>query len=270
MVNLKSTALSAVQQITVFKHSCKRSSFTSDTFPNLKTLLIVPHLDSVEERWCAARDLCPILRKARPEKVVIYDGRYQWTKSTAQWPMYFHYYLVTSPTLTWIVDETDFGCKPDWDGFKIRCENLKEARLIIRKKPPRFDRIARRDTVSSDSVMKLFYKMIAPFLLLRHCTSVTKTIYLFRVKAKELDHIKQAIGQWLDGVYPYVAQRHSVSSLESLKSAYTIKTLDDYIKEGVEDELLEEELQYWREENARRMKKGKSGVAKDKANQVSD
>jgi len=37
------------------------------------------------------------------------------------------------------------------------------------------------------------------------------------------------------------------------KLPYTIKTLADYIAEGSEDELLWQELKYWREENKRRM-----------------
>jgi len=271
VVNLKSTALSAVQQITVFKHSCKRSSFASDTFPNLKTLLIVPHLDSEEGRWCADKVLCPILHKARPEKVVIHNSRYRWTRSTAEWPMYYHELLVTSPKLTWITDETDFGSNPGLNGFDVKCENLKEARLIICKTPSAFDSIAQRSTVSS-KVVDLEYltlRIILPFLLVRHHgRPIVKTIYLFRVKAEELDHVKQAVSHDLDQIYPYLAQMQGGLPLKPSKSAYTLKILDDYIKEGVDDELLEEELQYWREENTRRLNKVKIGVVGNEANQV--
>jgi hypothetical protein len=34
---------------------------------------------------------------------------------------------------------------------------------------------------------------------------------------------------------------------------YTIRTLSDYISEGLEDELLPEELEYWREQNQKRL-----------------
>lgn len=171
------------------------------------------------------------------------------------------------------MDETDFGSNPGLNGFDVECENLKEARLVICKTPSQFGSIAQKSTVSSKvvDIEYLTLRIILPFLLLRHHgTPIAKTIYLFRVKAEELDHVKQAVNHHLDNSHPYLHQMHGRVYLKPPKSGYTLKSLDDYIEEGVEDEMLEDELQYWREENTRRLKKGKSGVAKDKANQVSD
>jgi hypothetical protein len=65
VVNLKAPLLSRTRQITLNAHCCKRSDFTSDTCPNLKTLLVVPN-DSLTdgEQWCRDRAYCPILHSA--------------------------------------------------------------------------------------------------------------------------------------------------------------------------------------------------------------
>lgn len=273
MVNLKSTALSAAQQITVFKHSCKRSSFTSDTFPNLKTLLIVPHLDSVEEKWCADKVYCPILQESRPEMVVIYNSRYPWTGPADEWPMYYHECVVASPKLTWIVDETHLGSKAGIIGLGIECNKVDEVRIIICKTPSWLDKRAGRETVS-DQVVNLKYmvnKMILPFLKYSHRNAASATIYLFRAEDNQRNSISLTVDWALEDegrLDPEIARMFGTHYVAPPKPIYTIKTLNDYIKEGVEDELLEEELQYWREENTRRLNKVKIGVAGNKANQV--
>jgi len=60
----------------------------------------------------------------------------------------------------------------------------------------------------------------------------------------------------------YKAEQSSGST--PTQSRYTIKTLSDYIAEGHEDELLWQELQYWRElyqrlNDLRRSKRGGEG-----------
>jgi len=278
VVNLKSELLSGTQQLTIMNHSCKRSFFTSDTCPDLKTLLIIPHLDSLHESWCAGNIICPILQEAQPEKVVVYNSRFTWRPYAYDWPMCFHRILVTSPTLTLVIDETEFS-DSHIRGLRIKCNDLRETRLIVCvcKTPFWLDKLAHRETTSSEvvDIKYLTLKIIMPFLHSWHeWKSALKTIYLFRAKPNELDYIKGLVNDAIDREYARHAARHAIlygsALVTSPKPTYILKTLNDYIKEGVEDELLEEELQYWREENTRRMKKGKSGVAKDKANQVSD
>jgi len=224
----------------------------------------------VEEKWCADKVYCPILQESRPEKVVIYNSRYPWTGPADEWPMYYHELVVASPKLTWIVDETHFG-----SGLGIECNNVDEVRIIICKTPSWLDKRAGRETVSDQVVdlRCLVNKVILPFLKHSHLNAAPATIYLFRAGENERYGISLAVDWALEdecGLDPEIARMFGTHYVAPPKPIYTIKTLNDYIEEGVEDELLEEELQYWREENARRVKKGKSGVAKDKANQVSD
>jgi hypothetical protein len=76
------------------------------------------------------------------------------------------------------------------------------------------------------------------------------TIYLFRqLDSASMDALTAAIEVDL-------SQRQKAAGLDLVQEGrprYTIKTLSDYISEGLKDELLPEELEYWREQNQKRL-----------------
>jgi hypothetical protein len=79
-------------------------------------------------------------------------------------------------------------------------------------------------------------------------SSITINIYLFRQLEQELDSMKR-FSVALDEDLSF--RRQGAGIVDG--PAYTIKTLFDYIDEGLEDEFFWQELQYWRGENRRRL-----------------
>jgi hypothetical protein len=90
--------------------------------------------------------------------------------------------------------------------------------------------------------------MLSPLIAGSH---VPLTIYLFQeMDEAYMTRVQETLPIALENIpqkqYNPLPRRPAVG--------YTIKTLSDYIAEGVEDELLWQELKYWREENQRRLK----------------
>lgn len=90
---------------------------------------------------------------------------------------------------------------------------------------------------------------------------VPVTVYLFRDFRQQDDDdfetVKKVLAKDLARADKESLQRamNQGRSAPPTRKAYTVKTLSDYIPEGLEDEMIWQELKYWREENARRMKR---------------
>jgi hypothetical protein len=181
-----------------------------------------------------------------------------------------HQLNVKSPTLTLVVDETELGGSSEFSGLVHIPEHLNETRLIVCKTPSWLDKLAYRETISSEvvDIHDLTTNIIIPFL--RRGRSAFKQIYLFRAKDSERNYINRIVNAVIDRENrdrSRYALLYGWPFYPALPD-YTIKTLKDYIEEGVEDELLEEELQYWREENSKRLNEGEGEAVKEKVDQV--
>lgn len=94
--------------------------------------------------------------------------------------------------------------------------------------------------------------VIAPIIAL---DSIEITIYLFRQLDSDLSDALNA------AIEADLTRRQRAAGLDLIpegRPRYTIKTLSDYISEGLEDELLPEELEYWREQNQKRLAEGEA------------
>jgi hypothetical protein len=128
---------------------------------------------------------------------------------------------------------------------------LKQVRIIVTKTPKWLDKIAQRVTCTPDiaDIQSLATGVVAPVIAaFLDDSSITINIYLFRQLDRELDSMKR-FSVALDEDMSFRRQREGIVD----GPAYTIKTLSDYIDEGMEDEFLWQELQYWRGENRRRL-----------------
>jgi PHD/YefM family antitoxin component YafN of YafNO toxin-antitoxin module len=162
--------------------------------------------------------------------------------------------------LTLVLDET--GCeegrlRQEASYQQVNLNLLKELRIIIHKTPKWLDDIARRSTCSINedfTIAGLASRMLGPVIHPIVTSGMIEiTLYLFRqLDSTSIDALTAAIEADL-------SERQTSAGLDLVQQGrprYTIKTLSDYISEGLEDELLPEELQYWREENQRRLKEG--------------
>jgi hypothetical protein len=279
-----------VQQLTVMKHSCKhfckRSSFLPNTCFNLRTLLIIANVSisrTEPERWCEDKVRCPILENARPRKIVILYHNFKLPRyGYRQWPTYYHKLLISCPTLTLVMDETGFGDPPQlnakpvlsWLVYSgVTWKSIQELRILLCGTPTWDDRVPRKSVsppVNMDHE-QLAIDIIVPLL---RPSAVPVTIYLFRLHVQtgdDLVKLQEIVDEYLDVQHQGDLYRHQwypAGRSQPKKPVYTLKTLNEYIEEGVEDELLEEELQYWREENNRRLNKGKIEPVQDEGDQV--
>lgn len=253
--------------ITLNGHSCKQSSFTLDTCPNLKTLLIVPKASHTSgAQWCRGRAYCPILQRARPEKVVIHSNQMRTPEWQRDWSIFYHRLALSCPIVTVIFNESDLDTKfpinawfrrPRYDDVEWRY--AKEIRLILLERPTRVDNSAGRK-LSLWEIQQQFRQLAHSILLpLFELAVVPVTAYLFRPFGTETGRL-DLLHDILDTALVEQNQANIDLGLSSggqmgdkRKTLFhTLKTLNEYIEEGWEDELLAEELQYWRKENKRR------------------
>jgi hypothetical protein len=251
----KARLLSHVQQITVADHFCASGTpVHPGWFPNLKTLLVLPYAHPESSDWiCGTDGSCPILKELRPRKIVIHNSR----SANHTWPMNKHHIHVTCPSLTLVINEIDcvLGKLPylNWISYRgVDWRYVKEIRVIVNRTPPWLDRIAERVTCPNFphvTSQRLVEEMLSPLIA---GSQVLLTIYLFQ----EMDEAYMTrVQETLPIALTNMPQKQFNPLPQRPPVTYTIKTLSDYIAEGVEDELLWQELKYWREENQRRMKK---------------
>lgn len=260
-VNLKKRLLSLVQQLTVASHTCTRTLIPAETFPNLKTLLVIPDADCWMSRLLCGNGSfsCPILAGARPEKVVIHNSR----ASHHAWPMCREWIYTTSPTLTLVLDEAKCGTNglPHQAHYRgVVWTKVRELRIIVSKSPPWIGRIVPKVPCPSTviDIPQLATRLLAPLLEGR---AVPITIYLFRdfeERGESLLDLTDILDKDLEDRHQDTSDRwwrQGLTFKGNARPDYTIKRLGDYISEGVEDEFLWQELQYWRREHMRRMEK---------------
>jgi hypothetical protein len=85
------------------------------------------------------------------------------------------------------------------------------------------------------------------------------SIYLFR----DLDERRESVNTLVSALDDELAGRYQASVerywkkgqvfIGNARPTYFVQTLGDYISEGLEDELLWQELQYWRGETTKRL-----------------
>jgi hypothetical protein len=264
----KSTLLSTVKQLTVLTHTCRISSCDANSLPDICTLLIIPEATCRRAKWLCNRINCPIISNSRPEKVVFHNARRNYKRwgdedsrgneETAYWPLGVHILDVKCKTLTLVIDEAEPTGSIDGRYQLERYEGLKnygnlsypdadKVRIIVLSKTPAWlDKLAQR--AHCKCAVADIYVLATHILaqIIRRIDDVD--VYLFRdfdPKGGFLDELDVAIRDELAML--------NISHQDE-PGTHHLKTLADYISEGVEDELLPAELQYWREENARRLK----------------
>lgn len=258
--NRKAKLLSHVQQITVADHYCV-ARISAGWFPDLKTLLILPYADTHSTDWiCGDHGNCLVLNSVRPQKVVIHNSRTDQINSKIDrirgvpaWPMGRHPLRVACPTLTLVINDIEcaLGLLPSCIRYKgVDWAYVKEIRVIINRTPPWLDKIAERASYPDPPPLgsrRLAMSIILPLVL---ASIVPLKFYLFQ----DMDEVYLTSVQ--DTLAATLKNRTSTQGTHpppQTKVPYTIKTLADYIAEGLEDELLWQELKYWREVNKRRM-----------------
>jgi hypothetical protein len=251
----KSTLLTTVQQLTVFTHTCGTSPFSDTSFPDLQTLLIIPRATCRRARWVCNEESCPILDGARPQKVVFHNSRRNYDRKfeneTASWPLGVHDFDVNCPTLTVVIDEAELlgeeGAQYQMDKY-WRVSNVKTIRIIVLPPTPAWlDKIAQRAKCRCRwaDVEHIASHILSPLMIDQAYEFI---VYVFRPLDPD--------GTFLKELGEYFEDERYAFAFKPTPPSYCFKTLADYIAEGVEDEFLIEELQYWREENQRRLKKG--------------
>jgi hypothetical protein len=89
--------------------------------------------------------------------------------------------------------------------------------------------------------------------------SIPITIYVIRrLNSESLESLIATIDAELHNRQGHVST--SIDVPPQAQQRYTIKSLSDYISEGLEDELLPVELKYWREENQRRLNRDEANL----------
>jgi len=263
-INLKSSLLSLIQHVTVVMHRCSRDAFTGPLL-RIPTLLVIPRSScSGSQPLCIGRTSCPTIAKMRPQKVVLHhtrlgdpEGTHEDDSVEEQFP-----FTARCPTLTLVLDET--GCKRDAleeeaSYQHVNLDLLEELRIVVHKTPNWLDEIAQRSTCSSDedfTIAGLASRMLGPVIAPIIALDLIKiTIYLFR----QLD--SASTNALTAAIEADLTRRPKAAGLDLIQEGrprYTIKTLSDYISEGLEDELLPEELKYWREQNQMRLAEGEA------------
>jgi hypothetical protein len=140
----------------------------------------------------------------------------------------------------------------------VEWKYVKEIRLIVLNKPTSLDDIAGGGSCKSDihRFNHLAQEILLPLIMRAR---VPVTTYLLRpFEPGRLDILKQILKARYDQLYQYSTTAHDPLRLGGQTGGvgepvvHAVKTLNEYIEEGWEDELLAEELQYWREEYKRR------------------
>lgn len=181
------------------------------------------------------------------------------------WPIFYHRLALSCPIVTVIFNESDLDMnwptnavfrRPRYDDVEWRY--AKEIRLILLGRPTSVDNIAGRK--SSLWEIQQFRQLAHSILLpLFELAVVPVTAYLFRPFGPDTGRLDR-LHDILDTALVEQNQANVDLGLSSggqmgdkRKTLFqTLKTLNEYIEEGWEDELLAEELQYWRKENKRR------------------
>jgi hypothetical protein len=266
----KPKLLTWVEQLTLFTHTCRRMTFSADSLPNLETILIIPRATCRHADWICNRASCPILEGARADKMVFHNSRRNYVRrdwETANWPLGVRVFDVWCSTLTLVIDEAEpFGNidarfqRERFEGSSARGGNgepdADEVRIIVLSPTPDWlNQIAQRSTCQCDtaSIDVLAIHILAPLI---QTNTRPITIYMFRPLDPHgdfLEELDEAIFRELRGMY----------LADDDPKVYSLKTLADYISEGVQDELLPEELKYWREENERRSNKARENHIDD-------
>ena len=263
-INLKNSLLSLIKLVTIVEHGCSREAFTGPLL-RIPTLLVVPRASCADIHYlCSSRLSCPTIAKIRPQKMVLHHTRlrdfdrvYGLDSLAKQVP-----FTTRCPTLTLVLDETGCGgARLDHEASyrQVNLDFLREIRVIVHKTPKWLDKIAQRSTCSSEedfNIAELASRMLGPVMApIIALESIKITIYLFRqLDSASTKALTAAIEVDLD-------ERQKAAGLDLVQEGrprYTIKTLSDYISEGLEDELLPEELKYWREQNRMRLAEGEA------------
>ena len=258
-IDLKKTLVSLIKQVTIREHRCSRDAFAGPLL-RIPTLLVVPRASCDDSHHlCMGRLSCPTIAKIRPQKVVLHNTRvrdYAETPDMDEVILEHFPFTVRCPTVTLVLDE--MGCdnvtlEREAHYPQVNLDLLKELR-ILQDTPDWLDEIAQRSTCSSDEeftikrlVLRILVPVMAPII---PSDSIKITIYLFRqLDAASIDALTAAIEADLSNRL----KAAGLYLVQERRPEYTIKTLSDYISEGLEDELLPEELNHWREENQKRL-----------------
>jgi hypothetical protein len=141
-----------------------------------------------------------------------------------------------------------------YDG--VDWNQVQELRIVVSIRPPAIGRgpiiPCPADTME---LSQLATDLLAPLLAK---VPVPITVYLFR----DFEQFGESMGSLEKILKKDLAERYKATVGDYARRGkrydgkprpdYTIKRLGDYVSEGVEDELLCEDLQFWREENGRR------------------
>jgi hypothetical protein len=278
----KTTLLSKVRQLTLLTHTCRMNTLSTDSLPNLQTLIIIPRATCRRAKWICSKRSCPIFYECRVNKLVFHNSRRNYERGnpnqeTVFWPLGVYELDMSCSILTLVIDDAEPTGAIHWRYQLMRYEALTaangypgrpdadEVRIIVLSQTPAWvDKIAQREPCRCDvaDVYILATHILAQ--VIREIEGVN--VYLFRPidpNGDFLARLDQAIRDELDmlGV-----------QLRADPGTYFLKTLADYSEEGVEDELLPEELQYWRGENMRRLamdKESASGTIEESVSHVS-
>jgi len=182
------------------------------------------------------------------------------------WYIFYHRLALSCPIVTVIFNESDLDKNHLMNaGFRrpryndVEWRYAKEIRLILLERPTRVDNSAGRKS-SLWEIQQQFRQLAHSILLpLFGLAVVPVTAYLFRPFGPDTGRLDR-LHDILDTALVKQNQANvdlGLSSGEQMGDKrktlfHTLKTLNEYIEEGWEDELLAEELQYWRKENKRR------------------
>jgi hypothetical protein len=158
---------------------------------------------------------------------------------------------IQSPVLTLILDERAHnGLPPQTQLDDVDTYPLKEIRMIINSdSPSQIDETARRECCHGlVTIQQLAKEIVAPIL---DEIEVPTTVYVFHNfpnGPEDMKRLQHHLEKDLD-------ERHERRGSGKARQypIYTMKTLRDYISEGVEDEFLPEDLEYWRKEDQKRV-----------------
>jgi hypothetical protein len=157
---------------------------------------------------------------------------------------------IQSPVLTLILDESAHNGLPPQAQNDVNMDQVKEIRIIINSdSPSQIDETAPRECCHGlVTVQQLARKIVAPIL---DELEVPTTVYVFHNfpnGPEDMKRLQHYLAKDLD-------EKHERRGSEKARQypIYTMKTLRDYISEGVEDEFLPEDLEYWRKEDQKRV-----------------
>lgn len=262
--NLKTKLLSLTQNLVIASHLCTGSSFAGALL-DVHTLLIDPSPScGGNNRLCNSMSGCPILAKVRPQKVVLYHTRYCDHLGNLGELIHHHSFTVQCPTLTLVLDETGCGearLRDDMQYRDVELPVLKHLRIIVQRTPERLELESGEDMSSINQpfdigrlVSRMLKPVIAPIVTLGW---ILVTVYIFhQLDTKSLEALTIAIDTQL-------GERNAVTGMtvdgsQKGRPLYIIKTLSDFISEGLTDELVPQELRYWRGVNQTRMAKAEA------------